>query len=261
MIPFVRGDPPRQQETTPRDRPPPPRKKDEEGATRRGPSSFLPLWRTLLSLKWKEDGARGAEEKMVSDRGRTERCYIQIRVDDGMRRERERERGRRGSRVGSLSWQVCVCALAHTEDCGGSYSKQREAPKPSSRHAILSFHNDRVPSRLQPEFQYTRIFNEPSPVLRQPSIPYPRGLPLPPANSFSPFFFFFFFLVFFFHSRAVTARSFSAQRASFEARPRREHGELVRYVRIRVRIDFFVFPRGEDAAGRARRRDGEFIGG
>lgn len=123
---------------------------------------------------------------MVSDRGRTERCYIQIRVDDGMRREREREReggGRKGSRVGSLSSQMCVCgALAHTEDCGGSYSKQREAPKPSSRHAILSFHNDQVPSRLQPEFQYTRIFNEPSPVLRQPSIPYPRGLPLPPVS-------------------------------------------------------------------------------
>jgi len=29
----------------------------------------------------------------------------------------------------------------------GSYSKQRVAPKPSSRHAILSFHNERVPSR------------------------------------------------------------------------------------------------------------------
>lgn len=99
-------------------------------------------------------------------------------------KERERGEGERGVASGRCRPRcVCVCgALAHTEDCGGSYSKQREAPKPSSRHAILSFHNDRVPSRLQPEFQYTRIFNEPSPVLRQPSIPYPRGLPLPPVS-------------------------------------------------------------------------------
>ena len=202
---------------------------------------------------------------MVSDRGRTERCYIQIRVDDGMRREREREReggGRKGSRVGSLSSQMCVCvcgALAHTEDCGGSYSKQREAPKPSSRHAILSFHNDRVPSRLQPEFQYTRIFNEPSPVLRQPSIPYPRGLPLPPVSlSLSFSFLFYFFLVFFFHSRAVTARSFSGRRASFEARPK-ERTRRTRSIRSDTRPDrlFRISPwRGWRGQGRARRDEG-----
>lgn len=60
---------------------------------------------------------------MVSDRGRTERCYIQIRVDDGMRREREREReggGRKGSRVGSLSSQICVCVR-----CAGTHGGLR----------------------------------------------------------------------------------------------------------------------------------------
>ena len=56
---------------------------------------------------------------MVSDRGRTERCYIQIRVDDGMRREREREREREEREKGESRRVVVVpdmcvrCAGTH----------------------------------------------------------------------------------------------------------------------------------------------------
>lgn len=49
-------------------------------------------WRILLrregtrrSLGWEREKEREILSEMVSDCGRTERCYIQIRVDDGMR--------------------------------------------------------------------------------------------------------------------------------------------------------------------------------
>lgn len=54
----------------------------------------------------------------------------------------------------------------------GSYSKQRVAPKPSSRHAILSFHNERVPSRSVSRRNFNTL------VYLTNVRPYPLSLPL-----------------------------------------------------------------------------------
>lgn len=59
--------------------------------------------------------------------------------------------GPSGVRAGAYIRAVCLYMPRQHRGGGltdeGSYSKQRVAPKPSSRHAILSFHNERVPSR------------------------------------------------------------------------------------------------------------------
>lgn len=75
----------------------------------------------------------------------------------------------------------------------GSYSKQRVAPKPSSRHAILSFHNERVPSRCVSRRNFNTL------VYLTNVRPYPL-FPLPFSLLFSRFRsrVLFFFLVRFF---------------------------------------------------------------
>lgn len=61
---------------------------------------------------------------------------------------------------------------------GGSYSKQREAPKPSSRHAILSFHNDRVPSRSVSKRNFNTLVYLTNPV-PTPMAPFTKCVPYP----------------------------------------------------------------------------------
>lgn len=88
----------------------------------------------------------------------------------------------------------------------GSYSKQRVAPKPSSRHAILSFHNERVPSRFVSASR--RNFNTLVYLTNVRPLPLPLPIPLflflrifASRILFFFFFFCFFYFVFFFLSR------------------------------------------------------------
>lgn len=56
----------------------------------------------------------------------------------------------------------------------GSYSKQRVAPKPSSRHAILSFHNERVPSRSVSRWNFNTLVY----LTNVRPLPHPSPFPL-----------------------------------------------------------------------------------
>lgn len=114
---------------------------------------------------------RGSLEEMVSGCGRTERCYIQIRVEDGMR-------GGESRRVvvvfsaGQRTDPVCIRAVSflHTAANTRTYGRWivfktaggSQALEPSC-DLVLPQRPGPIALRLQAEFQYTRIFNERSP--------------------------------------------------------------------------------------------------
>ena len=227
---------------------------------------------------------------MVSDCGRTERCYIQIRVDDGMRGGESRRVvvvsmvGRRTRCVGTGGF-ACTQRARRTRGLtdGGSYSKQREAPKPSSRHAILSFHNDRVPSRSVSRRNFNTLvyLTNPPPLPPPPPpsivapfsterIPYPPGLGpflssrLRESRTNCPcsvllLLLFFFFFFFFFSSSVLCPLHRHFGVFLFPLRARSFFG-IARYLEnsfARPRNRLFIFPCRESTTGlpRAERRD------
>lgn len=209
-----------------------------------------------------EGTARGASRWY---RVAAERCYIQIRVDDGMRTWESRRvvvvfGPGRSFWCPIRAYIRAVRLYMPRQHCGreltdeGSYSKQRVAPKPSSRHAILSFHNERVPSRSVSRRNFNTLVYLTNPF---PTPPF-FSLPLPP-RIFAPsrilFFFFYFsyFVYFFFLFLTLTSLAYSSDAFSSFAptcsffrwvssgSPDIPRGELVR----RSQNRFFVFPRYE----------------
>lgn len=116
---------------------------------------------------------------MVSGCGRTERCYIQIRVDDGMR-------GGESRRVVVVLWPEertrCVYGRfvsthrGEHEDLRTVDRIQNSGRLPSPRavmRSILSFHNDRVPSRSVSRRNFNTLVyltNVPLPLALYPSV-------------------------------------------------------------------------------------------
>lgn len=176
-------------------------------------------------------------------------------------KERERGEGERGVASGRCRPRcVCVCAVRWHTRRTAEDRIQNSGRLPSPRAVMRSCPSTttgshRVSSR---NFNTLVYLTNPLPFSANQVFLILEAFPFLPSLSLSFSFLFYFFLVFFFHSRAVTARSFSGRRASFEARPK-ERTRRTRSIRSDTRPDrlFRISPwRGWRGQGRARRDEG-----